>query len=133
MGAYIQILTVLLAFTKPVFYPFIYVNLLFFGIYFYRKKVFSFWLFLPIILLQLYLSFNEKTTGYKHFSSIENHILVKYNIYYFKSSEIGKPEADKWLKGIYKDKRYVYQSFKDQNIYLKKVALDEIQNNKTVQ
>jgi len=127
--ALIQILTVLLAFTKPVFYPFIYVNLLFFAFYFFKKKVFSFWLFLPIILLQLYLSFNEKTTGFKHFSSIENHILINYNIYYFKSSEIGKPEADKWLEGIYNDKSYVEQNFKNQNIYLKKVALDEIQKN----
>ena len=127
--ALIQILTILLAFAKPVFYPFIYVNLLFFAYYFYKKKVFSFWLFLPIILLQLYLTFNKKTTGYKHFSSIENHILVNYNIYYFKSSKIGKPKADKWLEGIYKNERYVDQNFKNQNIYLKETAKNEIQNN----
>ncbi len=127
--AYIQILTVLLAFTKPVFYPFIYLNLLFFAFYFFNKKIFSFWLFLPVIFLQSYLSFNEKNTGYKHFSSIENHILVNYNIYYFKSSKIGKTQADKWLKSVYKDKRYINQSFKNQNIYLKETATNEIQKN----
>lgn len=127
--AYIQILTALLAFTKPVFYPFIYINLLFFTYYLFRKKIFSFWLLLPIILLQLYLSFNEKATGYKHFSSIENHILVNYNIYYFKASEIGKVKADKWLDAVYKDEEYVNQSFKKQNIYLKEIATNEIQKN----
>lgn len=127
--AYIQLCTIILAFIKPIFYPFIYVNLLFFAVYFYRKKVFSFWIFVPIILLQLYLNFNEKTTGYKHFSSIENHILINYNIYYFKSSKIGEQEAQKWLNAVYKDDRYVNQSFKNQNIFLKNIALNEIQNN----
>ena len=54
-------------------------NLLFFAFCYYRKKIISCWLFLPIIILQFYLNLNEKATGYKHFSSIENHILINYN------------------------------------------------------
>lgn len=126
--AYIQIITLLIAFVKPIFYPFIYFNLLFFAFYFYRKKIFSFWLFFPILILQFYLNLNEKATGYKHFSSIENHILINYNIYYFKSSKNGKSEAEKWLKSVYEDEKYTNQSFKNQNIYLKEIASKEIKN-----
>jgi hypothetical protein len=126
--AYIQIITILIAFIKPIFYPFIYFNLLFFAFYFYRKKIFSLWLFFPILILQFYLNINEQATGYKHFSSIENHILVNYNIYYFKSSKIGKLETEKWLKSVYEDEKYTNQSFKNQNIYLKQIASNEIKN-----
>lgn len=126
--AYIQIITLLIAFIKPIFYPFIYFNLLFFAFYFYRKKIFSLWLIFPILILQFYLNLNEQATGYKHFSSIENHILVNYNIYYFKSSKIGKLEAEKWLKSVYEDEKYTNQSFKNQNIYLKQIASNEIKN-----
>lgn len=126
---YIQIITVLLAFTKPIFYPFIYVNLIFFLVYMIKNKVFSFWLFLPIICLQLYLNYNKNVTGYKHFSSIENANLIDYNLYYFKSSTQSKEQAELWLDSIYKDKKYVGESFKDQNIYLKQTATNEIQKN----
>lgn len=126
--AYIQIITLFIAFIKPIFYPFIYFNLLFFAFYFYRKKIFSLWLIFPILILQFYLNLNEQATGYKHFSSIENHILVNYNIYYFKSSKIGKTEAEKWLKSVYEDEKYTNQSFKNQNIYLKQIASNEIKN-----
>ncbi|WP_035676981.1 hypothetical protein [Flavobacterium limnosediminis] len=127
--AYIQLLTLLLAFTKPVFYPFIYVNFLFFGIYMIRKRVFSFWLFLPILCLQGYLNYNETRTGYKHFSSIENINLINYNLYYFKSSTQSKEKADTWLSSIYNSDKYENKSFGEQNDYLKEVATTEIKNN----
>ncbi len=127
--AYIQLITVLLAFTKPIFYPFIYVNLIFFLVYMIKNKVLSFWLFLPIICLQLYLNYNKNTTGYKHFSSIENSNLIDYNLYYFKSSTQSKEQAELWLDSIYKDKKYVGKSFKEQNIYLKQIATNEIKKN----
>ncbi|WP_281297928.1 hypothetical protein [Flavobacterium limnophilum] len=127
--AYIQIITVLLAFTKPIFYPFIYVNLVFFLVYMIKKRVFSFWLFLPIICLQLYLNYNKNTTGYKHFSSIENANLIDYNLYYFKSSTQSKEKAELWLDSVYNDKKYVGKSFKEQNIYLKQIATNEIKKN----
>lgn len=127
--AYIQIITVLLSFTKPIFYPFIYINLIFFLVYMIKNKVFSFWLFLPIICLQLYLNYNKNTTGYKHFSSIENANLIDYNLYYFKSSTQSKEQAELWLDSVYKDKKYVGKSFKEQNSYLKQIATNEIKKN----
>lgn len=127
--AYIQIITVLLAFTKPIFYPFIYVNLIFFFVYMIKNKVFSFWLFLPIICLQLYLNYNKNVTGYKHFSSIENANLIGYNLYYFKSSTQSKEKAELWLNSVFNDKKYVGKSFKEQNIYLKQIATNEIKKN----
>ncbi|MBC5835329.1 hypothetical protein G6N05_06070 [Flavobacterium sp. F372] len=125
----IQVITVLLAFTKPVFYPFIYINFLFFAYYLFKNKTFSFWLFFPVIILQLYLFHNEQKSGFKHFSSIENYNLINYNLYYFKASKLGKKEADKWHKEVYENKNYVDKSFKEQNIYLKNVGFNEIKNN----
>ena len=127
--AYIQIITVLLAFTKPIFYPFIYINFVFFVIYMAKNKVFSFWLFLPIICLQLYLNYNQKKTGYKHFSSIENINLIDYNVYYFKSSTQSKEQADVWIKSVYSNEKYVGKNQKEQNSYLKETAQEEISNN----
>lgn len=125
----IQLITVLLAFTKPVFYPFIYINFLFFAYYFFKNKIFSLWLFFPIIILQLYLLHNQQKSGYKHFSSIENYNLINYNLYYFKSSKTGKVEADKWHKSVYENKNYIDKNFKEQNDYLKKVGVSEIREN----
>lgn len=125
----IQTITVLLAFTKPVFYPFIYINLLFFAYYLIKNKTFSLWLFFPVIILQLYLFHNEQKSGFKHFSSIENYNLINYNLYYFKASKLGKTEAEKWHKEVYENKNYVGKNFKEQNIYLKNVGFNEIKNN----
>ncbi len=127
--AYIQIITVLLAFTKPIFYPFIYINFIFFLVYMIKKRTFSFWLFLPIICLQLYLNYNKNQTGYKHFSSIENVNLVNYNLYYFKSSNQSKELADKWLNSVYENQKYIGKNFAEQNIYLKQMAINEIKKN----
>ena len=125
----IQLITVLLAFTKPVFYPFIYINFLFFAYYLFKTKTFSLWLFFPIIILQLYILHNEQESGFRHFSSIENHNLINYNLYYFKSSKTGKVEADKWHKNVYDNKNYIGRNFKEQNVYLKKVGVSEIREN----
>ncbi len=127
--AYIQIITLLLAFTKPIFYPFIYINFLFFSFYLFKKRVFSLWLFIPILVLQLYLNFNEYRTGYKHFSSIENINLINYNLYYFKSSTQSKEKADLWLNSVYNDSNFESKDFKEQNIYLKGIASEEIKQN----
>ena len=126
---YIQIITVLLAFTKPIFYPFIYINFVFFCIYMVKKRVFSLWLFLPIICLQLYLNYTKNVTGHKYFSSIENTNLIDYNLYYFKSSTQSKEQAELWLDSVYNDKKYIGKSFKEQNIYLKQIATIEIKKN----
>jgi hypothetical protein len=128
--AYIQVLTILLSFTKPVFYPLIYLNFVFFATYFIIKKKFSFWLFIPIIILQSYMTFNQVKTGYKHFSSIENINLINYNLYYFKAKTESDVKAELWLDSIY-NLEYDKKSFKDQNIYLHEIAINEIKQNFT--
>lgn len=124
---FIQILTILLAFTKPVFYPFIYLNFVYFFIFFFKKKVFSFFIFLPIILLQLYLHHNETRTGYKHFSSIENKNLINYNLFYFKSFTNSPKEAQIWLDSIYNGE-YEKMNFQKQNEYLKQIGISTIKD-----
>lgn len=126
--AFIQITTILLAFTKPVFYPFIYISFIFFVVYFIKSKIFSFWLFVPLIIIQLYLGFNQQKTGYKHFSSIENINLINYNLYYFKSATASSHEADLLLKSIYNNE-YDKKDFKEKNQYLKAIAQQEIKQN----
>jgi len=126
--ALIQLITLFLAFTKPVFYPLIYLNLLFFSIYFIKIKKFSFWLFVPLIVLQMYLNFNEKTSGFRHFSTIENINLINYNLYYFKSTTQSAEVADAWIDSIYTP-QYELLNAKQQNDYLKNMAYTEIKNN----
>lgn len=123
--AYIQTITIILAFTKPVFYPLIYLNLIFFSFYFIRKKTFSFWLFIPVIILQSFMIFNKSTTGYKHFSSMENINLINYNLYYFKSNTESEKQASIWLNSVY-NSEYETKNFSEKNIYLKEVAIKEI-------
>lgn len=126
--ALIQLITLFLAFTKPVFYPLIYVNLVFFGYYLIRIKKFSLWLFVPIIALQLYLNFNEKISGYRYFSTIENINLINYNLYYFKSTTQSVDAAEIWMDTIYTS-AYENMNSKQQNDYLKSIALQEVKNN----
>lgn len=125
---YIQIITLVLAFTKPVFYPFLYVSFVFFIVYFIKTKRFNMWLFFPIIVLQLYMSFNEKRTGYYHFSSIENINLINYNLYYFKANNESIESANQWKDSVYNEAFYKL-NFEDQNHYLKSVATNTISNN----
>jgi hypothetical protein len=125
--ALVQLITLALAFTKPVFYPLIYLNFLFFGIYFIKKRRFSLWLFIPILVLQSYLNLNEKISGYRYFSTIENINLISYNLYYFKSATQSPEVAEVWIDSIYTP-QYAALSIKQQNDYLKNIAYAEIKN-----
>lgn len=125
---YVQIITVLLAFTKPVFYPFIFINFIYFFFYFLKSRVFSFWLFFPILSLFLYLNYNEYRTGYKHFSSIENINLINYNLYYFKSFTTSEKQARQWKDSVY-DAKFQKMDFREQNENLKSIGFTEIKDN----
>jgi hypothetical protein len=124
----IQIITMLLAATKPVFFPLIYFNFLYFSVYFFRKKTFSYALFLPSLFLVCYISLNNYKTGYSHFSSIENINLIDFNLYYFKSNKESKDIADKWKDSVYQENAK-YTTFKKQSIFLNKVGQNEIRKN----
>lgn len=124
----IQIITILLAATKPVFFPLIYFNFIYFSVYFFRKKTFSYALFLPSLFLVCYLSLNNYKTGYSHFSSIENINLIDFNLYYFKSNKESKEIADRWKDTVYQENAK-YTTFKEQSIFLNKVGQNEIRKN----
>ncbi|HNP33686.1 MAG TPA: hypothetical protein PKN96_10370 [Flavobacterium sp.] len=121
---YIQILLLLLVFTKPVFYPFAFINTALMIYYCFRKKQFTFWIFAPILTLLLYTNYNERKFGYRHFSSIENYNLVQYNLYYFKSFSESKTEADRWLNEV--NASISTKDFAQKNMILKHIAHKEI-------
>lgn len=124
---YAQLIITLLAFTKPVFYPFVFINLVLMLVYFYKVKRFNFWVLLPVLAVLLYINFNQNKFGYKHFSSMENKNLIYYNLYYFKAKNESKEVADQWISNInasLKDKNQ-----EETNDFLKEVANDEIKAN----
>jgi len=122
----IQIITLLLAATKPVFSINSILILFIFLYIFFRMKTFSFALFLPSIFLICYLSLNNYKTGYRHFSSIENINLIDYNLYYFKSKKESREIADRWKDSVYHE-NVKYTTFKEQSLFLKTVGENEIQ------
>jgi hypothetical protein len=124
----IQVTLVLLVFTKPVFYLFVFVNLLYFSIYLYRIRTFTVSLFIPVIFLTAYIGFNDYRTGYAHFSSIENTNLIDYNLYYFRSSQLSKADADKWIHNVYTESDQ-YTTFKTRSVFLKSQGKKVIANN----
>ena len=124
----IQILTILLALTKPVFFPIIYFNFIYFAIFLYRKKIFSLYLFFPVIFLFSYLKINEYKTGYTHFSSIENINLIDYNLYYYKSFTESQEIADKWRNSVYEKGKQI-PTYAARNRYYKETATEEIKSN----
>jgi hypothetical protein len=125
---YIQLITILLAATKPVFFPLVYLNFVFFTFYFLKKTTFSFFLFLPTVFLIFYLTFNNFRTGYTHYSSIENVNLIDYNLYYFKSNSHSKQVADVWRDSVYQESSKL-TTFKEKSIFYKNLAKQEIKKN----
>ena len=124
---YAQLIITILAFTKPVFYPFVFVNLTLMLVYFFKVKRFNFWVLLPVLSVLLYINYNQKKFGYKHFSSMENKNLIYYNLYYFKAKNESKEIADQWISNINDSLRDKNQ--KETNDFLKVVAYDEIKAN----
>ena len=123
----IQIVTILLAFTKPIFYPFVYINFLFFVFYMIKIKVFSIWLFLPILTVLLFLNFNENKTGYKHFSSMESYNLG-YNIYVYKKNFISSEIGANWFSETLEQSQGK-TTFREEQEYVKEKSINEIKKN----
>ena len=124
---YIQIILMLLAFTKPVFYPFVFINFIVFVYYFFKERKFNYWIFLPVLSVLLSLNYNYSRFGIKEFSSIENQNLIYYNLYYFKSNKQSKAIADTWIKEV--EKNVGNLNSKQQNIKYKQIAKHEISQN----
>ena len=121
---YAQLIITILAFTKPVFYPFVFINLALMLIYFFKVRRFNFWVLLPVLSVLLYINFNQNKFGYKHFSSIENKNLIYYNLYYFKAKNESKEIADLWISNI--NESLEDKNQKEINDFLRVVAQEEI-------
>ncbi len=124
---YAQLILTILAFTKPVFYPFVFINLALMLIYFFKVKRFNFWVLLPVFSVLLYINYNQNKFGYKHFSSMENQNLIYYNLYYFKAKNESKEIADQWISNI--NTSLTDKNQKETNDFLKLVAYNEIKAN----
>lgn len=123
---YSQFILVLLIFTKPVFYPFAFLNFILLSIYFYRIKIFTFWIVIPLLSVILFIKYNNSKWGYLHFSSIENKNLVHYNLYYFKSFKESKEKATNWLNEI--EKKAQPLNTEEKNKLYKEYAAKEIKD-----
>lgn len=122
---YIQIITILLAFTRPVFYVLIYFNFIYFACVLYKKKIFSFSLLIPMLCLFLYLGLNNYRTGFNHFSSMENFNLIEFNLFFFKSKTQSIAVANKWKDSVNIESEKI-KVFKAKSTFYSNVAKKEI-------
>jgi len=124
----IQILLTLLCFVKPVFYLFMFINILFWVGYFIKyKKLAAFSSIIPIILIFSYMSFNQYRTGYFHFSSIQSFNLIHYNLFYYKINQCGYTNAVKWEDSL-NEKALQFKTFKSRSEFLINSGNHEIKN-----
>jgi len=88
-----ELIIVLLFLTKPIFYLFVFPNILI-GFWFSKHIKRAYLLSLiPLISLILYVSWNYKRTGSFEFSSIQNLSLKNYNLKYFHIKKYGEEYA----------------------------------------
>ncbi len=125
---YIQIILILLIFLKPAFYLFPVISFLFFIYLSIKDKKTYFSSLFPILAVILFINFNEKRTGYAHFSSMQNINLVNYNIYLHKSKVQGQKTADVWKENI-ESKTEMLGNFKEKNEYLNNIGKTYIKEN----
>jgi hypothetical protein len=91
------------AFTKPIFYPFVFPVFLFqAGWFIYEKRARLIGLSLiPVMLVLIYCGYNLKRTGYFHFSSIQTKNLIDYNVYLYKAGQSGFEQASLEIDMLY--------------------------------
>lgn len=80
---------------KPVFLPFVFINILIHILAFfrYRKNLLLLTFFLPLLTYTAVSYYNYKNTGVFHFSSMGQFNLVYYNLYGFLSQQTSAEEA----------------------------------------
>ena len=125
----VQVIIGLLPFLKPVFYPFVFINFLYWlFLYFKRKHSIMLLSAVPILLVFLYMSFNSYRTGYFQFSSIQTINLENYNLFYFEVKENGYDRALQ-VKDSLDQEALKYSSFRDRSRFLEKASADILSGN----
>jgi hypothetical protein len=116
--------------TKPVLYPFIFINLVLFVIVGrkFRNMICPFISLFPIIVVILYSTWNYQRTGYFHFSSISKINLLTYNSYFFLVHKEGEEKADRFIDSV-NYKADTIKSYHEKSEFLKYNAMKVIKHN----
>ncbi len=88
--------------TKPILFPFAFISIFYVLYLVFRNKKYKYlgYSIIPIIIIFLYLNYNESKTGVRHFSSIQKINLIDYNINYYLVSSKGEEYADSVVSKI---------------------------------
>ncbi|TVR80652.1 MAG: hypothetical protein EA409_07450 [Saprospirales bacterium] len=115
--------------TKPVAYPLtaLFAALFLWKAFNYRRPLVALWAVIPLLIMVAYSSWNEKQTGYRHFSSIQNINLVDYNTNFFLRSTIGIEQTDSTLREIYYGATH-FDSFSEEQEYLRQQSTGILRN-----
>ena len=92
-----QVILIFLFLTKPVFYLFVIPNIILSLIFLWRvqiRRVNIVYSFVPVLVLLLYCNWNYQRTGSFEMSSIQNHNLSDWNLYFFHVNTYGSKVAD---------------------------------------
>ena len=123
--ACVQLICGVLPLVKPVFYPLVFFNLAYFAVYLWRRRQFTVWLLVPVVVVLSYMTINLRATGYWHYSSIASKNLLAYNLYLHKSATEGTEAADTWLEGVYGGLNATMTAG-ERNAYLMQAAREEL-------
>ncbi|MBC7450059.1 MAG: hypothetical protein H7259_01070 [Cytophagales bacterium] len=122
----VQFLVTILVFTKPVFYLFAFVNVLFWLWYLFKyKKRVALTSLIPLLLMLGYMRFNEYRTGYFQYSSIQTINLINYNLFYYKTQHSGIEEAERWKDSL-TSQSYVFPDYASRSAFLMKAGTSVI-------
>lgn len=90
-----QFMIILGILVKPVFYPFVLLNvILFLALYSrYRQRLVIISSLIPVVFLIIFASINQQRTGYFHISSMQQVNLVDQNLYYYLVEQQGEEKA----------------------------------------
>ena len=99
---YYHLLLIIGFLTKPILFPFAFISVIYVAYLVFKNKKYKYFSYslIPIVIVFLYLNFNESRTGVRHFSSIQKINLIDYNINYYLASSKGEEYADSVVSQI---------------------------------
>nr|WP_281397749.1 glycosyltransferase family 39 protein [Winogradskyella flava] len=122
-----QILVALLFLAKPVFYLFVFPNIV---ITYYISRRINYkrgviYSIIPLLALFLYCQWNFKRTGAYNFSSIQQYNIVNYNLRYFHTNKYG-PEYAQSINNLIKQESRKINNYPERLDYLNNTSIDYI-------